>query len=275
MPFTMPVDAWFCRSARRAEAASSAFFSGPLVTAFWSDCACTRLVAVTSRAMSLWNACSTIGSATTNPMIAAISTRGIARPSRRQMLRVERIVEVRKRSRLKISSAQTMASGTASQTSTCTPVVRANSIESADTSAVPASTKNICTKRGCSVGTRSRIVPSAPPRIASRRQNQPCGRGSRGAFGCLGGLGCFGGSAAAGAGAGVATTGAGSTMAAGSGVCGAAGSSAAASRSSMRGSASGSGICSGSGTGAGAGGRGGATGSIGAVSAAGSDPVGV
>ncbi len=39
--------------------------------------------------------------------------------------------------------------------------------------------ENICTKRGVSPGTRSRISPSAPPRIASVRAREPGVRGAR------------------------------------------------------------------------------------------------
>ncbi len=76
VPATMPVAAWFSSAATRSDAASSAFFSGPVSSASWSDCAWTMLVAATSREMSLWKICSTSGSATTNPMIAAMMTRG-------------------------------------------------------------------------------------------------------------------------------------------------------------------------------------------------------
>ena len=171
VPAIMPVAAWFSSSARRSPAASSACASGPSVTAVWSSRACTTLVAFISRVMSFWKICSTSGSATTMPISAAITTRGNARPSRRHGLRVEVIVEVRNRSRLRMMRAHTIASGTAIHTITCTPVNSAKNIDSAETTAVPSSTKNICTKRGVSAGTSSRMSPSAPPRIARRRDS--------------------------------------------------------------------------------------------------------
>ncbi|MDQ1115627.1 hypothetical protein QE406_001636 [Microbacterium testaceum] len=143
VPATMPVAAWFSRAATWADAASSACFSGPLVTASWSLRAWVTLVEFTSRAMSFWNTCSTSGSATTTPISAARTMRGKARPSRRNTFRVERIVDVRKRSRLKMMRPQTRARGIARKRLTRTPVSNANIIESDETRAVPARTKNI------------------------------------------------------------------------------------------------------------------------------------
>ncbi len=165
----MPVAAWFSSADTCALAASSACFSGPLVTASWSVRACVTLVEFTSRTMSFWNTCSTSGSATTMPISAAMITRAWPGPSRRKMFFVERIVEVRKRSRLKMMRPHTIARGTASHRLTRTPVSSANIIDSDETRAVPASTRNICTKRGTSSGTSSRTSLSAPPSTAIRR----------------------------------------------------------------------------------------------------------